>query len=124
MSHNSNFQGLIRRFSDNPPSVEYEEVEWKYYEGDFIFFTILFYPLLILAIPIAYTGGVLEWGYYYLESAWNGDRTQMEYLDEMWDVISDELHILTSEAYSDFNLLLIIIRVFFTFINVEAVFSD
>jgi hypothetical protein len=85
MSHNSNFQGLIRRFSDNPPSVEYEEVEWKYYEGDFIFFTILFYPLLILAIPIAYTGGVLEWGYYYLESAWNGDRTQMEYLDEMWD---------------------------------------
>jgi len=69
MSHNANFQGLIRRFYDNPPEVYWDgSIEWKSYEGDFIFFTILFYPLLFAAIPVAYIGGVLEWSYYFLEA--------------------------------------------------------
>ena len=39
MGHNENFQGLIRRYNDSPPSFYYDgTITWKYYEGDFIFY--------------------------------------------------------------------------------------
>lgn len=61
------------------------DISWETYKGDFIWYTILFYPLLLLAIPVAYVGSIAEWSYYYALSIFFTDKSGSQRLEEMWD---------------------------------------
>jgi protein-S-isoprenylcysteine O-methyltransferase Ste14 len=76
----------MRRLYDNPPDGLWTGfVSWEIYDRGYLFYKILFYPLLILAIPLAFIGGVSEWTYYYLVAAWNEERELMQEMDKQWD---------------------------------------
>ena len=76
----------MKRLVVNWPAFLFDgTIDWRIYQGDFVWYTILFYPLLLLAIPVAFTGSIVEWTYYYTLSLFFTDKTQQQRLEEMWD---------------------------------------